>query len=126
MRRHKRASAFTPYIIGLGIGYAAAVLVCAAAALLLSFSNAAAKAAGAAAVVAVSIGSFVCGRVAGRLKHRNGLGTGALCGLMFSALPVLLSLIFGTFGTAMLIVKPLLCVFFGSAGGVAGVNSGSD
>lgn len=126
MRRHKRASAFTPYMIGLGVGYAAAVIICAAAALVLSFSNAAAKAAGAAAVVAMSIGSFLCGRTAGRIKHRDGLKTGSLSGLMFSVLPILLSLIFGSFGSVMLIVKPLLCMFFGAAGGVAGVNSGSD
>lgn len=126
LRRHKRASALTPYMIGLGVGYAAAILICAAAALVLSFSNAAAKAAGAAAVVAMSIGSFLCGRMVGRIKHRDGLKTGSLAGLMYSVLPVLLSLIFGSFGTAMLFVKPLLCVFFGAAGGVAGVNSGSD
>ncbi len=126
MRRHKRTSVFTPYAVGLGVGYAAAIIICAAAALVLSFSNAAAKAAGAAAVVAMSVGSFLCGRTVGGIKHRDGLKTGALSGLMFSVLPILLSIFLGSFGTVMLVVKPLLCVFFGTAGGVAGVNSGSD
>ena len=124
MRRHKRNNAFLPYAIGLGVGYAAAVLICVAAALILLFSDAAAKAAGAASVVALSVGSFLCGRTAGRIKHRDGMQTGALSGLMFSVPPVLLSIIFVSFGTAMLFVKVLLCVFFGTAGGVAGVNSG--
>lgn len=126
MRRHKRSSPFKPYALGLGVGYAAAVLICAAAAMVLSFSDAAAKAAGAAAVVALSIGSFLCGRTAGKIKQRNGLKTGTLAGLLFSAIPVLLSLIFGSFGSVMLLAKPLLCVFFGAAGGVAGVNSGTE
>lgn len=124
MRRHKRSNAFFPYAVGLGVGYAAAILICAASALVLSFSDAAAKAAGAAAVVALSVGSFLCGRTAGQIKHRDGLRTGALSGLLFSVLPVLLSIVFSSFGTAMLFVKPLLCVFFGTAGGVAGVNTG--
>lgn len=124
MRRHKRDNAFLPYAIGLGVGYAAAVLICVAAALILLFSDAAEKAAGAASVVALSVGSFICGRTAGRIKRRDGLKTGALSGLMFSVLPVLLSIIFWSFGSAMLFVKLLLCVFFGTSGGVAGVNSG--
>lgn len=123
MRRHKNNSAFLPYAIGLGAGYAAAVLICVAAALILVFSDAAAKAAGAASVVALSVGSFLCGRTTGRIKHRDGLQTGALSGLMFSVLPILLSIVFKSFGTGMLFVKLLLCVFFGTAGGVAGVNS---
>lgn len=124
MRRHKRDNAFLPYAIGLGAGYAAAILICVAAALILLLSDAASKAAGAASVVALSVGSFICGRTAGRIKRRDGLQTGALSGLIFSVPPILLSIIFLSFGTAMLFVKLLLCVFFGTAGGVAGVNSG--
>lgn len=123
MRRKKNVSPFTPYLIGLAVGTAAALLICIAAALILLFSDAAAKAAGAASVVALSVGSFLCGQTTGKIKRRNGLQTGALSGLLFSVLPVLLSIIFLSFGTAMLFVKLLLCVFFGTAGGVAGVNS---
>lgn len=123
MRRHKSRSVLTQYLIGLAVGYGAAILICAAAALVLSFSDAAGKAAGAAAAVALSVGSFLAGRTAGYISHRDGLKTGSISGLMFSVLPILLSIIFGSFGSIMLLVKPLLCLFFGAAGGVAGVNS---
>lgn len=122
MRKRKHNSAITPYAAGLILGYAAAILVSAGAALLLSFTDTASKTAGAAAVLALSIGSFVCGRTAGAMRRRNGLKTGALCGLLFSVLPIILSLIFRLFGTVMLIIKPILCIAFGAVGGVAGVN----
>lgn len=122
MRKRKRDSELLPYAAGLVLGYAAMLLVSAAAALILSVTGAAASAAGAAAVLALSIGSFVCGRTAGIMRRRNGLKTGALCGLIFSVLPVILSIIFRLFGTPMLIIKPILCIAFGTVGGVAGVN----
>ena len=122
MRKKKRNYRFFPYGAGLVLGYAAMLLVSAAAALLLSFTDAASSAAGAAAVLALAIGSFVCGRTAGIMRRRDGLKTGALCGLIFSVLPVVLALIFHLFGTVMLIIKPILCVAFGAVGGVAGVN----
>ncbi len=122
MRKKKNNSRFMPYLIGLGVGMGTVILISAAAALILSFSDTAARSAGAASVIALSVGSFVCGRTAGMIRHRDGLRTGALCGLMFSAVPIVFSLIFGSFGSVMLLVKPLLCVFFGTAGGVAGVN----
>lgn len=122
MRKGGHNSKVTPYAAGLAAGYAALLLTSLAAALLLSFFDAASKAAGAAAVLALSVGSFVCGRTAGALRRREGLKTGALCGLIFAGLPVILSLIFGQFGTPLLIVKPLLCAAFGACGGVAGVN----
>lgn len=125
MRKKKINSKYVPYLAGLAVGYATAVLISVAAAVILSFSDAAARSAGAASVIALSVGSFVCGRTAGIIRHRDGMRTGALCGLMFSVLPVILSLIFGYFGSVMLFVKPLLCVFFGTAGGVAGVNRDS-
>lgn len=126
MRKKKTDSRYMPYVIGMAAGCAAAVLISAAAALVLSFSDAAARSAGAASVIALIVGSFVCGRTAGVIRHRDGMRTGALCGLMFSAIHIILSIIFGRFGTVMLLVKPLLCVFFGTAGGVAGVNTGDD
>lgn len=122
MRKMRKNSRFMPYLFGLAAGLGTVLLISAAAALILSFSDAAARSAGAASVIALSVGSFVCGRTAGVIRRREGLKTGALCGVMFAAVPIIFSLIFGTFGTAMLFVKPLLCVFFGTAGGVAGVN----
>lgn len=126
MRKKKINSRYVPYLVGMAAGCAAALLVSVASAVVLSFSDAAARTAGAASVIAMTIGSFVCGRTAGMLRHRDGMRTGALCGLMFSAVPLILSVIFGQFGSIMMLVKPLLCVFFGTAGGVAGVNSDSD
>ena len=111
-----------PYLLGMAVGYGTALLISIAAAVILSFSDTAAKSAGAASVIALSVGSFMCGRTAGIIRHREGMRTGALCGLIFSVIPMTLSLIFGYFGSVMLFVKPLLCVFFGTAGGVAGVN----
>ena len=122
MRRRKMDPKYMPYLLGMAVGYGTALAISIAAAVILSFSDTAAKSAGAASVIALSVGSFMCGRTAGIIRHREGMRTGALCGLMFSAVPVALSLIFGYFGSVMLILKPLLCVFFGTAGGVAGVN----
>ncbi len=117
-----RGKRFIPYAAGLLTGVGALLAVCVLAALVLSLTDSAGSAAGAASVLALAIGSFVSGRTAGMIKRRDGLKTGALCGIMFSAAAMLISLIFGEFGTIMLLLKPLLCAFFGAAGGVAGVN----
>jgi len=123
MRRRKRNSPFLPFAAGLAVGYGVMLPVSAAAALLLSFFDGAAKTAGAAAVLAMAIGSYFCGRTAGIMRRRGGLKTGLLCGLLFSVLPILLSLIFRQFAGVMLPVKVILCVAFGTVGGVAGVNT---
>ena len=122
MRRRKIDPKYMPYLLGMAVGYGTALLISIAAAVILSFSDAAAKSAGAASVIALSVGSFMCGRTAGIVRHRDGMRTGFLCGLMFSAIPLVLSLIFGYFGSIMGLVKTLLCIVFGIVGGVAGVN----
>ena len=111
-----------PYAAGLAVGVIVMLAVCALSALLLSFSDKASKAAGAAAVIALSIGSFICGRTAGIIKRRNGLKTGALCGIIFAFPITLLTLIFSDDGWGMLILKFLLCLIFGTVGGISGVN----
>ncbi|MBD5130646.1 MAG: TIGR04086 family membrane protein [Ruminococcaceae bacterium] len=121
MRKHKQNSRLLPYAAGLTVGYTAALLVSALAAALLSLTDAAAQTAGAAAVLAMSIGSFLCGRTAGIIKHRDGLKTGVLCGLAFVLPLLILSAIFGRW-SAMFFVKLLLCTAFAAVGGVAGVN----
>lgn len=123
MRKKKIDSRYVPYLAGMAAGCATTLLVSIASAVVLSFSDSAGRSAGAASVIALSLGSFVCGRIAGMLRHRDGMRTGALCGLIFSAVPLILSVVFGQFGSIMVLIKPLLCVFFGTAGGVAGVNS---
>lgn len=122
MRKAKKDNKFLPYLIGLVLGFIAMLLVCALSALLLSFTDAASKAAGAAAVIALIIGSFVCGRTAGIIRRRDGLKTGALCGFMFTCPTLLLTLIFGGGFTVILPVKLLLCIAFGTVGGISGVN----
>lgn len=123
MRRKKNNSRLLPFVAGLAVGYAVMLLVSAAEALILSFFDGAAKTAGAAAVLALSVGSYFCGRTVGIIRRHNGLKTGLLCGLMYSVMPIVFSLIFGEFQGNMMIVKLLICALFGTVGGVAGVNA---
>ncbi len=76
-----------------------------------------------AAIPAAAAGSFLCGRTAGRIRRRNGLKTGAVCGMLYIAPLLLLGAIFGRAGSVMLGIKLLLCLGFATAGGVAGVNA---
>lgn len=122
MRKRKRNSRLLPYAVGLIIGYAAMLPVIIPAAALLSLTDAAAQTAGAAAVLAMSIGSFLCGRTAGIIKHRDGLKTGALCGIVFVVPLLILSAVFGSGWSVMFLVKLLLSIAFAAAGGVSGVN----
>lgn len=121
MRKAKRDNRAKPFIIGLVLGYAVTAVICALAAAMLSLTDSASNGAGAAAAIALSVGSFVCGKTAGILRRRNGLKTGALCGVLFVLPAIVLSLIFSGFGGG-LILKIALCLAFGTVGGVAGVN----
>lgn len=125
MRKKKRNSRFAPFAAGIAAGYGTALTAAALAAGALTITDTAAAAAGsgAAAILAVSAGSFVCGRIAGKLRRKNGLQTGAVCGVLFIIPLVVLSLIFGLAGGVMLAVKAALCLVFGMVGGVSGVNS---
>lgn len=122
MRKRKRDPRLTPYAAGLITGYIAALLVSVLAAALLSATDAAAKTAGAASVLAMSIGSFLSGRTAGIIKRRDGLKTGALCGLAFVLPLLVISAVFTRSWSMMFFVKLILCVAFAAVGGVAGVN----
>lgn len=75
------------------------------------------------AVPAAAFGSFVCGRTAGRMRRRGGLKTGSVCGLLYCVPLIILGIIFRTSEWILLPVKLILCIGFGAAGGVAGVNS---
>lgn len=121
MRKAKRDSRAKPFIIGLIFGYAVTGVICVLAAAVLSLTDSASTAAGAAAAIALSVGSFICGKTAGILRRRNGMKTGALCGVLFVLPVTVLSLIFSGFGGG-LILKIGLCAAFGTVGGVAGVN----
>ena len=80
-------------------------------------------AAAAAAVPAAALGSFLCGRTAGKQRRRGGLKTGAVCGVLYCVPLILAALIFGTVQGILLPVKAALCIGFAAAGGVSGVNS---
>ena len=121
MRKRKRNSKLLPYAAGLIVGYIAMLPVSVIAALL-SITDAASKTAGAAAVLAMAIGCFLGGRTAGIIKHRDGLKTGALFGVMFVLPLLILSAIFTRSWSGMFFVKLILCVAFAAVGGVAGVN----
>lgn len=125
MRKKKRRSPLAPFAAGVAAGYGAALIFAALAAGALTITDTAATASGAAAVVALAAGSFVCGRVAGKLRRKGGLKTGALCGILFIIPTIVASLFFGLAGGVLLIVKTVLCVIFGMVGGVSGVNSES-
>lgn len=123
MRKRKRNDRLRPYLLGTLFGYAATALTILPAALILSLMKSASKAAGAAAVIALVIGGFMCGKISGALRQKDGLKTGFLCGLAFSVPIVIVSIIFslGTVGT--LFLKIALCASFAAVGGVSGVNS---
>ncbi|MGN1340744.1 MAG: TIGR04086 family membrane protein [Oscillospiraceae bacterium] len=123
MRKRQRNSRFAPFGAGLLAGYLLTAGTSAAGALVMWLAGADSGAAWLVAVPAMALGSFLCGRTAGRLRRRGGLKTGAVCGVMYFLPLLLLSLVFGQVQGVLLTVKLLLCVGFGTAGGVAGVNS---
>lgn len=123
MRKRKHNSKLAPFAAGVAAGYGAALLAAALCAAALTLTDTASSGSGAAAILAVSVGSFVCGRISGRLRRKNGLQTGALSGIMFVVPLLVLSLIFGLAGSVLLVVKAALCLVFGMVGGVSGVNS---
>ncbi len=123
MRKRRNNSRLTPFGAGLAAGYLLTVGIAAAGALLMWIAGADSGLSWLTAVPAAAMGSFLCGRVAGKMRRRGGLKTGAVCGIMYFLPLLLLSLIFGAVQGVLLPVKLALCIGFGAAGGVAGVNS---
>ncbi len=123
MRKAKREHRLRPFTTGVLFGYAATFILSAVGAIFLLLTDSAEALSGAVSIVAMALSCFVAGHTAGRLRRHRGLSAGALCGLLYMILPLLLSLVTLNVGGAMLIVKLLLCVAFGAAGGVVGVNS---
>ncbi len=123
MRRAKKQHRLLPFAAGALTGYAVTLVMTAVAALLLLLTDKAEGFSGAAAVIITAVSCFCGGRKAGKLSRHNGLRTGALSGVLYLLPLVLVSAVAGFFGTGMLWVKAVLCVAFGAAGGVAGVNS---
>ena len=112
-----------PFLTGLIVGYAITLVMCAAAALLMLMTDSAEGMSRVAAVLSTAASSFFAGRCAGKLRRHSGLKTGALCGIIYILPLLLLSLLFGNFGGVLFLVKLFLCIAFGAAGGVLGVNS---
>lgn len=100
MRRKKNRSRLLPFGAGLAAGYLLTI-----------------------GVAAAALGSFLCGRTAGKQRRRGGLKTGAVCGVLYCVPLILAALIFGTVQGILLPVKAALCIGFAAAGGVSGVNS---
>ena len=74
-------------------------------------------------LAAAAAGSFFCGRAAGRTRRKDGLKTGAICGVMYVVPLILIGLITGMAQGVLLLVKLMLCLGFAAAGGVSGVNA---
>ena len=70
-----------------------------------------------------AVGSFVCGRTAGKIRRHDGLRTGAICGVMYIAPLILLGIILGRTDGTLILIKLLLCLGFAAGGAVSGVNS---
>lgn len=123
MRKRRGNSRFAPFIAGLLAGYLLTAGISAVGALLMWLTGADSGLSWLAAVPAAALGSFLCGRTAGKMRRRGGLKTGAVCGVMYFLPLLLLSLICGQIQGVLLTVKLVLCIAFGTAGGVAGVNA---
>ncbi len=125
MRKNKRNDKLKPYLLGTLLGYAAVILTVFPAALILSFMKTASKAAGAAAVISLAAGAFICGKIAGFIRQRDGLKTGILCGVLFCVPMLVFTLIFSR-SADNTVLKAALCVAFAAVGGVSGVNSSAN
>lgn len=123
MRRAKKEHRLLPFAAGLIYGYILTLILSVAAAVLLLVTDSAESLSGTISVIITAAACFMGGRHAGKLRRHEGLKTGALCGLLYFAPLLLLGLIFRSVGGVLLIVKLLLCIAFGAAGGVVGVNS---
>lgn len=122
MRRAKRERRLAPFWAGMAGGYIAALVVAVIGAAIVLSTDSAESLSGAMSIAALAAGSFFSGRISGGMRRRDGLKTGALCAVMYLLPLVILSLLFGVMSGALLPVKCLLCVAFGAAGGVVGVN----
>lgn len=123
MRRTKREHRLQPFAAGITIGYITTLLLSAIGALFLLLTDSAEALSGAVSVVVMALSCYIAGHTAGKQRRHGGMASGALCGLLYMILPFLISLLTLNVGGAMLIVKLLLCICFGAAGGVVGVNS---
>ncbi len=123
MRRAKKEYRLLPFAAGWIYGYMITLALSVIGAVLLLVTDSAEGLSGAVSVIIMAAASFMGSRHAGRIRQRDGLKTGALCALIYFAPFLLLGLIFRSVGGVLLIVKLLLCVAFGAAGGVVGVNS---
>lgn len=126
MRRKKRYSRLLPFGAGLVAGYIATIAAAAVGALIMWLTGADSGLSWLAAVPAAALGSFICGRTAGKMRRRGGIKTGLFCGAVYCLPLIVLGLIFGTVQGGMFPVKLALCMGFGAAGGVSGVNSPED
>ncbi|MBP1544901.1 MAG: TIGR04086 family membrane protein [Oscillospiraceae bacterium] len=122
MRKAKHDHRTLPYTAGLLKSVVMTLILSCAAALLLLISDSSESLSGTAAMIVMSVSCFFGGRTAGKLRHREGLRTGAICGIMYFILLLIPALFFRRAGGILLFVKAVLCIVFSAAGGVVGVN----
>ena len=123
MRKAKKQRRTTPFITGITAGYAVTLLTAVAGAFIVLMTDNAETLSGVMAMISLAAGGFSAGRISGALRRRDGLKTGAACALLYILPLLLLSVIFGVMTGALLFIKLLVCVAFGAAGGVFGVNA---
>ena len=123
MRRSKREHRLQPFAAGLIIGYIATIVLSVIGALFLLLTDSTEALSGVISVVIMAASCYISGYTAGKQRRHGGLISGALCGVIYMILPFLISLLTLNVGGTLLIVKLLLCIGFGAAGGVVGVNS---
>ena len=123
MRKRRRNSRLAPFGAGLAAGYLLTAGIAAAGAIIMWIAGADGGLSWLAAVPAAALGRLLCGRTAGKMRRRGGLKTGAVCGVMYFLPLLLLSLTLGQIQGVLLTMKLVLCIAFGTAGGVAGVNA---
>lgn len=123
MKKRGVNARLAPYLAGLAAGYAVTAAAVGAGALIMELSGADSGISWVAAMLAAAAGSFFCGRTAGKLRRRAGLSAGALCGALYFAPLLVISLVAGGGWSVLLPVKLVLCLGFAAAGGVSGVNS---
>ena len=123
MRKRRRNSRLAPFGAGLAAGYLLTAGIAAAGALIKWIAGEDGGLSWLKADQAPAQKSILSPSTAGKMRRRGGLKTGALCGVLYCLPLIVLSLIFGQVQGVLLPVKLALCIGFGAAGGVAGVNS---
>lgn len=115
---------FNPLLRGSIIGLSVILILFVLLALVLSFGIIPLSAAPAAAFIAIAMGAFLAGLSAAKKMEKNGLITGALCGLMLFILFTLIGMAaFGSTPGISTVIRLVIFLTAGAIGGIVGVGS---